>query len=508
LEVSVSASRAQIPLRVEQAVGEVGTGFRDFLDGLFSYFGLYSTDGRILDFNQAALDLAGLGREQVVGRRLTELPFWAGMPEEGERLMGALERAAGGEAVRVETRVGRPGGGIVYVDAAFVPLRDAAGKVTQVITTGVDITTRKTIEMQLAHSERRFAEAQRVAHVGSWEWEVGGDRVAWSDELYEIYGLAKHEFDGTYAGFLSRVHPDDANYTIEIVGNALKAVTPFVYDHRVVRPDGEVRMLHTRGEVIADPRGKPMRMTGCCWDVTDKWQAMRDLEREEERLRASQGQLRALAARLDAIREEERRAIAREVHDQIGQALTVLKLDLASLRARLPPAAGDEARLQAAAMDHLIDDTLGIVRRITAELRPALLDDLGLVAAIQWQARDFGSRTGVACRVEISPDPGVPVAAGEALVLFRILQEALTNVARHARARNVVVRLDLAATEVTLTIADDGRGIDPAQLLHATSLGLVGMQERALVLGGSVTFTSAPGSGTTVMAKLPRTDPR
>jgi signal transduction histidine kinase len=121
------------------------------------------------------------------------------------------------------------------------------------------------------------------------------------------------------------VHPDDRDHTRAVLTRAIEEVSPFVYDHRVVRPDGRVRMLHTVGEVIGDERGRAARLVGSCWDVTERWEATRQLERSQEDLRTSAEQLRALGARLDAIREEERRVIAREIHDQIGQALTALK---------------------------------------------------------------------------------------------------------------------------------------------------------------------------------------
>src|SRR5262249_54037006 len=138
-----------------------------------------------------------------------------------------------------------------------------------------------------ARSERRLAEAQRVAHVGSWEWDVASNRVTWSDELHRIYGLEPGQFDGTYQAFLARVYPEDRPHTETIVRQTLENATAVVYDHRIGRPDGSVRMLHTRAEVVADADGRPLRMTGSCWDVTDRWQFTRRLERSVSLLRSS-----------------------------------------------------------------------------------------------------------------------------------------------------------------------------------------------------------------------------
>jgi PAS domain S-box-containing protein len=229
-------------------------------------------------------------------------------------------------------------------------------------------------------------------------------------------------------------------------------------------------------------------------DVTEE-------EETRERLRVSTDQLRALAARLDAIREEERRLMAREIHDQIGQALTALKLDLAGLRARLP-GGDEEVATRAGEMDRLIDQTLETTRRLSTALRPPILDDLGLGAAIAWQAREFESRTGIRCTVAL--DDAAAIDGAGALALFRIVQEALTNVARHAGARAVKIDLVSGEREAVLSVSDDGRGITAEETTRPEALGLAGMRERALVVGGAVEVRGTPGAGTTVTARVPR----
>jgi PAS domain S-box-containing protein len=140
---------------------------------------------------------------------------------------------------------------------------------------------------ELACTEAKLAEAQRLAHVGSWEWDASRNSVTWTDELYRIYGLEKADFGHTYESFLEHVHPDDRAYTSGVIFDAFRAVKPFIYDHRVVRKDGAVRMLHTRGDVVADKSGKPIRLLGCCWDVTELWEAQRRAERALALLRAT-----------------------------------------------------------------------------------------------------------------------------------------------------------------------------------------------------------------------------
>jgi len=223
-----------------------------------------------------------------------------------------------------------------------------------------------------------------------------------------------------------------------------------------------------------------------------------ELYAKNERLRASEEMLRALAAREQSVREEERARIAREIHDQLGQALTGLKMDLTWLNARLPAQKGVAEKVKS--MFGLIDDTIQSVRKIATLLRPEVLDQLGLAAAVGWQAREFQARTGIRCKVSVPSDA---VAAGPELstAAFRIFQELLTNVARHARATRVDVALRADGGRLVLEVQDNGKGISEAEVSGSRSLGLLGMRERATAFGGSVEF--AGGKGTRVSVVLP-----
>ena len=224
----------------------------------------------------------------------------------------------------------------------------------------------------------------------------------------------------------------------------------------------------------------------------------------EDALRAQQKELRELSARVLEAREEEKTLIARELHDELGQLLTALKMDLAWLRERLP-AADAELAAKTAQMNALLDKTVASVRRISAELRPLMLDDLGLHDAIAWLTEDFSARSGVECRLEIPADGELDgVERSVATTLYRVLQESLTNIARHARARHAWVVLGAGSSMLQLEIEDDGRGIAEDDLLRPRSLGLKGMRERVLYLGGAVEIGRAPRGGTRVLVRVPR----
>ena len=218
-------------------------------------------------------------------------------------------------------------------------------------------------------------------------------------------------------------------------------------------------------------------------------------------LKKSATQLQALAANLKSAREEERTRIAGELHDQLGQALTAMKYDLAWLTDRLAQKDGtlaEKAKTVTAQMDTMIKT----VRRICTELRPGMLDDLGLAASIEWQARDFEKRTGIICVVHIPPEE-LTLTRAQSIAVFRIFQEALTNIARHAGAQLIEVRLEATPAALMLQVQDDGRGIQAHEIAGLHSLGLLGMRERAKRLGGAFDIQGRSGEGTIVTVSLP-----
>ena len=213
-------------------------------------------------------------------------------------------------------------------------------------------------------------------------------------------------------------------------------------------------------------------------------------------------QLRALAARLQSVREEERKRVAREIHDQLGQVLTAVKIDLSAVVRELP---ADQANRTSSILK-LVDETIQSVRRISTELRPGILDDLGLVDAVEWAGEDFEARTGTKCRLDL-PEDDISVDPEQATAVFRIFQETLTNVARHADASQIEVRLAKDDRDLTLEVHDNGGGIPEDKLANGESLGILGMRERALLLGGEFTISGGPGEGTTVRVRIPEVHP-
>jgi signal transduction histidine kinase len=228
-------------------------------------------------------------------------------------------------------------------------------------------------------------------------------------------------------------------------------------------------------------------------DVTERVRA-------ENALRQSKEELQELASASQSVREQEKSRIARELHDELGQALTALKMDVNWLRERVVDKPEKEEKL--AAMEALLDRTVAATRRISADLRPLMLDDLGLVPAVEWLVENFATRTGVSCQLHLS-DPEPELHDPYATAVFRIVQEALTNVARHAGATRVDAWIRQSDGKVSISVVDNGQGFSPTDARKPKSFGLLGLRERAYLLGGDAKIESTPGLGTRVEVTLP-----
>ncbi len=365
-----------------------------------------------------------------------------------------------------------------------------------------EIGERKRAEEKLKQSESLLAEAQRLAHIGSWNWDTRSNIITASEELYRIYGLPAQETD-TLEAFFVHVLPEDRDFVRATLAIHLQRPGPFTYYHRIIRTDGKLRTLYVQGNMVSDEQGQAWRMLGTAQDVTERRQA-------EARLQDSNEKLRALSASLQSAREAEGTRIAREIHDELGSALTGLRWELERVNGLLA-GSGNEAQGQALrekirGMIGLTETTITTVRRIASELRPSVLDDLGLVEAIEWQAQQFQHRTGITYRFDCA-HPEAALSHEQSTALFRIFQETLTNILRHAQATRVNIAFKQEAGEFVLLVSDNGRGITEAEKSGSQSLGLLGMRERAHLVGGRLDITGTQAAGTSVTVRVPASGP-
>jgi len=406
-----------------------------------------------------------------------------------------------GKALSEEFRFRHKEGNWVYLESIGKNLPHSPDG-PMVIINSRNITERKKAVRKLEEHKIQLDEAQQIAKVGSWQWKPQKE-VIWSDEMCRIYGYEPETFDNTYETFINHVHPDDRGVLEQRIEEALNEKSSFEVQNRIIRPDGEIRTLLCRGHVITDENDVVQKMIGTGQDVTEQ-------KERERKLREYSNELRNLSEKIEQTREEERIRIARQVHDELGQMLTVLKMDVSMMKDEM------KKRTNKKCFDYFNEEITEIldrinviiksVQRITTELRPEVLDDLGLKEAIYWEAKEFEKRTGINVNFSSNIEETDFLDDDKSTRLFRIFQETLTNIIRHANATNVWVRINRHKENLILAVEDDGVGISEEQKESSSSLGIIGMQERTQFLGGNVAVEGKENEGTTVTLTLPLTE--
>ncbi len=335
--------------------------------------------------------------------------------------------------------------------------------------------------------------ADHIAEV-FWVCEPGHQDLIYVSPAYEqIWGRSLESLYADPCQWLEAVHQEDRP-RIEPLFKQQRCNGSFSEEYRIVRADGEVRWISDHVFAVLDGRGMPHRVAGIAEDITER-------KLVEEELLASRGQLRELVLRQQWDREVLRTRIAREIHDELGQSLMALNMNAYWLLHQLPDESGQlKGKIQE--MIDIIVGTVRAVQRISSELRPSMLDELGLGATLRWYVEQFQERSGIRCQAAIAIDT-VVMDNDHATAVYRILQEALTNISRHSYADEVTLRVLVEDGCLTMAIRDNGRGIDHNEVDMSRSFGLLGMQERAGALGGSLEIDSKPGEGTQLVLNMP-----
>jgi two-component system, NarL family, sensor histidine kinase UhpB len=367
------------------------------------------------------------------------------------------------------------------------PIRDGAGAITGAVIVNDDVTERVRAEEALRKTERLLVDAEKLGQTGSWEQDLVNEQIINTEANLRLFFGDDRSKGARLEDYVEAVHPDDRDWVVRRRGEHLAGAGPSDIEFRVVWPDGSVHWILGRATVVRDQGGRPIRVYGTNADITDR-------KRAEEELALRARQQEALSRKLIEAQEAERRAVARELHDDFGQVLTALKLNLQRTER-------DDAESIA-----LVDGAIARMRELAQDLRPPLLDEFGLEASLSWYVEREAKRAGLAFSLSLAHLEKRPPIAVET-TCFRIAQEALTNVVRHAQARAVEVELSQANGTLQLVVRDDGKGFDvPAARRRAAqggSQGLLSMQERVALAAGDLEIDSALGRGTTIRARIP-----
>jgi PAS domain S-box-containing protein len=438
--------------------------------------------------------------------------------------------ASGSGEYNQEYRVVWPDGSVRWIQAKG-SAEFSAGRALRMAGIVLDITERKRNEETMRKNEERLRLAHKAAHSGAWEVDLASREIIWSPELQLLWGLTPGQAENIRRDIRRIILPEDHAKVDQALADVFESSTrEYHTEYRMIRADGELRWNEAFGEVIRDSDGKPLRIVSVTVDTTERKQAEEALRRSHEELerkveertgelaaslasleveieirKQAEEALQALSARLLRLQDEERRRIARDLHDSTGQTLAALKMTLATLE----PLVRDipHAPAMVAELTSFTNDALKDIRTTSHLLHPPLLDEVGFRSAAQWYVEELAKRSGVKANLELAVPSGRLNKTTE-LAFFRVMQESLTNVIRHSGSASVDISLQADRENVLLTVRDYGKGI-PAHILshfHETGagvgVGLGGMKQRIRELGGNLRIISN-GEGTCISATLP-----
>jgi PAS domain S-box-containing protein len=483
--------------RARQALQESEQRFRELAENIHEVFWLS-------DSRNARMNYISPAYEKVWGRSCESLyaapKSWmdAVHPEDKEQVLATVAKRSHNEAYHNTYRIIRPDGSIRWIRDRGFPVRDESGEAVRFAGIAEDITSQKQAEEALRESEQQMRLFMEATADCLWKWDLLTGNVVRSVGFNRAFGYSAQELDSTITWWEERLHPDDRGKVLSTFQDMIASGGNVCsYEYRFRRKDGTLAVIHDRAYIVRDAKGKALSALGAMTDITERKRAAKDLE-------DANYQLRVLSRQLFHIQEEERRHLARELHDEIGQTLAAAKINLKIIAPDAPAKIG--GRLDDSIQ--LLDGLLRQVRELSLNLRPPLLDELGLVPTLRWLVDQQAQRAGL--RVTFTANAnGLEIDPDVQTACFRVAQEAITNIIRHAEAKSVAVELRHETKRLWLSVRDDGAGFDPSEIqkgaTQPSSLGLVSMKERALLVRGGLEFHSAPGSGTEIRAWFPLT---
>ena len=471
-------------LKAQKEVEESENRLRTIFNNEPECIKLLDSKGHLLDMNPAGLSMIEADSlEQVKNKSVL------GIINEDYRIPFAnlCENVFKGNPGKLLFRITGLKGTPRWMETHAVPMRDGSGKIAALLAVTRDITDKKETEEELIKNERKYRTLVEQAIDAIALYDANGKLLDVNTGAIRLLGYSREELQQMS---LKDVLTEDEIKVRPVQYEVLKTGKSTVKQRAMRKKDGTIVQTEVRSQQLPDGR-----FLSVIRDLTDRFKA-------EEELKESYKAIRTLTNHLQKVREEERAHIAREIHDELGQQLTVLKMDVAWLNKKMDAAEESPLKIKMKELLSMLDGTVKTVRRISSELRPSLLDDMGLFAAMEWHLEDFSRRTGLETSLLADKEPEkLPdnIKTG----LYRIFQESLTNVARHANATKVVVKTEVKGKVLVLSIEDNGNGFDISTIKSKKTLGILGMQERSSMMGGEYSITSTPGKGTTIVVSVP-----
>jgi len=479
----------------EDAIRQSEDRIRLIIDTIPTMAWSVQPDGTIDFVNQRWLDYTGLSLGKVV-KEPTGIIHPQDLSDVTEKWRANM---AAEEPYENEMRLRRADGEYRWFLVRTAPLYDEQGKLIKWYGVAIDIEDSKWAQDELRLAYQRLSYHFENTPLAVIELDRDLFIKRWSKRAEEIFGWEASEALGknVYDIDFPIIYKEDIPAVDTINEQLIKGVVDRNLSlNRNYTKDGTVIYSEWYNSVLRDEQGNVITILSLVHDVTER-------KKTEETLNQSYEEIKRMTAHLQNIREEERIVIAREIHDELGQQLTVLKMETKGLTKKLN-VTDEGVKYKIAEIIDLLDEMVKSVRRICSELRPSLLYNLGLAAAIEWHLKEFEKRSGIKTVFnELSEDLDIPDSIKNGL--FRILQEALTNISRHANATTITVTLEQKDQQLILTIEDNGRGFEKKEIDSKKTLGILGMKERTQVMGGNYEINSIPGKGTTVMVTVPYT---
>jgi len=483
---------------IENELHKSKNHFQQLVENVLDIITILDPDGTIRFLSPSVEKILGYTPEDLQEVQVLDLIREYDREKVRKKLQEVSKKPGNETSVRFEIK--HKNGQYRCLESSAKNAMDALGK-PGIIVNSRDVSDRVKAFEKLESSREQLRKAQKIAMLGSWEWDIVNGNLAWSGELCDIYGIPEEDQPSTDREFLEMMPEEARDKMIRIVREKYDQGESFEFEHRIELPDGREKLLLIRGDVVQDEDGNPLKMIGTGQDVTD----LKDTERK---LREYSDQLKQLSRKNERVRENERIRISRKLHDELGQLLSVLKVDLFILQQKLESRNEDDetekyvVKELKGSIKH-VETIIESVQRIARELRPPLLDDFGLTEAMSWQLEKFESHSGISTSFRDTTESDKELGEEESTAVFRIFQESLTNILRHANANKVNVVLQKNNNQLILKIQDDGVGIRWDELKQSKSLGILGMRERSELLGGDISFIDQDGKGTTVILKIP-----